>query len=138
MENCGSAVNVRSDFLRGLLINHDTPPDTSHYPIETRSPPWASQIPGQAPRNTVLIIPDFPPSRQGGRASALPSRSHTPSVGTRKAKNLRRALSSARQKLAAKQMLPQESLLSEQQAGFPADALGGGAQLFQGTVLNLA
>src|SRR5947208_14692930 len=39
MENCGSAVISVIRFLRGHLINHDTPSDTSHYPIETRSPP---------------------------------------------------------------------------------------------------
>lgn len=39
MENCGSAVGCVIRFLRGLLINHDTPQEASYYPIETRSPP---------------------------------------------------------------------------------------------------
>jgi hypothetical protein len=44
MENCGSAVGCVIRFLRGLLINHDTPPDTSSYPIETGSPPGGVDI----------------------------------------------------------------------------------------------
>lgn len=39
MENCGSAVKCVTGFLRGQPINHDTPPSTSTYPIETGSPP---------------------------------------------------------------------------------------------------
>src|SRR5262249_32299097 len=31
-------------FLRGRLINHDTPPNTSTYPIETKSPPVGQSL----------------------------------------------------------------------------------------------
>src|SRR5262245_27379839 len=42
MENCGSAVEIVISFLRGQLINHDTQPNASTYPIEARSPPFAA------------------------------------------------------------------------------------------------
>ncbi len=41
-------------FLRGRLINHDTPPNTSTYPIETKSPPMGNpHYTGRAPRKTT-------------------------------------------------------------------------------------
>ena len=44
MENCGSAVKCVISFLRGQLINHDTQPNASTYPIEARSPPFFAEL----------------------------------------------------------------------------------------------
>jgi hypothetical protein len=46
-------------FLRGLLINHDTPHSTSLYPVETRSPPLVGNSKSEISKSECRILGPF-------------------------------------------------------------------------------